>query len=266
MSTVARRAKTVTFYVVAGIAALLTGLLTVGSTVELTSASDPDLRLALIAHLPWLGLCWCAAFAAMLRHPARRPAAYQQALATVVGLYVGGLLLARENDPIFYIGFGVVLILLYLLHPARRSLLRPGRQGISPLLVPVALVGAAPLTLYATRMLDLHTDGVADDGFYLGIAATALAVPCVGLVAGLRADGYRLPLWTAGLTLAVLCLGSLTQSSGVASMPTPWALAGVVGGAAFVALGEWERRHAAEIGASAASSGTPRHDTPSVSR
>ena len=37
----------------------------------------------------------------------------------LVGLYLGGLVLARENDPVFYIGFGVVLLLLGA--PAPRS-------------------------------------------------------------------------------------------------------------------------------------------------
>ncbi len=129
--TAAHRARTVAFYAVAGIATLLTTFLTIGSVLGLLEARGPDERIAFLAHLPWLGLCYTAAFAAMLWRPAQRPAAWQQAAATAVAMYLAGLVLAREADPVFYIGFGVVLLLTGLLHPARRALLRPGAAGIS---------------------------------------------------------------------------------------------------------------------------------------
>lgn len=259
MATAASRARAAGFYTVAGIAALLTALLTIGSASELFAAGKtPDERLAFVAHLPWLGLCFCAAFAAMLRRPRRRPAAYQQALAGTVGMYVAGLL-AREPDPVFYVGFGTVLLLLWALHPARPALLRLGPDGISPLLVPMALVAAAPLSFYAARMLTLHGDGGA---FYLGIASTAVTVPLVALVAGLRAPGHRLPLWVAGVTLTVLCAGSLVYRDATGAMPQWAAWLGVLGAAAFVWLGEWERlgvRRRAQAGSTADSrSGTVR--------
>jgi hypothetical protein len=145
---------------------------------------------------------------------------------------------------VFYIGFGVVLLLLAVLHPERRSLLRPGAAGPSPLLVPLALVAAAPLALYATRMLQLHEASGPGDPFYLGIAVTALSVPLMGLVAGMRAGGARLALWSTGLTLAVLCAASLAQSGAAAAMPAWAATLGIAGAVAFVAVGEWEQRRA----------------------
>lgn len=237
-------ARTIAFYAVAGLATLLTALLTVGSVLGLLDVTDPDERIAFLTHLPWLGLGYCAAFAALLRRPASRPAAWQQAAASAAAMYLGGLVLARESDPVFYIGFGVVLLLLAALHPERRSLLRPGRVGLSPLLLPMALVAAAPLALYATRMVELHEASGPDGAFYLGIAVTALSVPLIGLVAGLRAGGARLALWSTGLTLAVLCAASLVHPDAAAAMPAWAATLGVVSGFAFVAVGEWERRRA----------------------
>jgi hypothetical protein len=244
----AGRARRIAFTVVAAIAAFLTGVLTIGSLGMIVSgqrpdgaAMTPDDRLAFLIHAPWLALGWCAAFVAMLWQAGHRPAAYQQGVAMLAGLYLGGLVLARENDPVFYVGFGVVLLLLGVLHPARRSLWRTGPDGISPVLVPLALLMAAPCTLYAIQLFDRQQEAGLDGPFFDGIGLTALAVPLVGLVAGLRAPGWRLPLWvTGGLLLLLLGSGAAADPAASASPPAGWAVAGVVAAVAFVGLGEWE--------------------------
>src|SRR4051812_17819200 len=115
----AGRVRRIAFTVVAAIAAFLTGVLTIGSLGMIVGGERPDGaamtsddRLAFLAHVPWLALGWCAAFVALLWQAGRRPAAYQQAVAMLVGLYLGGIVLARESDPVFYGGFGVVLLSL----------------------------------------------------------------------------------------------------------------------------------------------------------
>ena len=249
----AGRARRVAFTVVAAVAAFLTAALTVGSLGQVVGGVDPegaalteDGRLAALVHVPWLALGWCAAFLAMLWHAERRPAAYQQALAMLVGLYLGGLVLARESDPIFYLGFGVVMLLLGLLHPARRAVWRTGAWGISPVLVPLALLLAAPCTLYAIDMVDLQLEVGTDGPFYMAIASTALAVPLVGLVAGLRAPGWRLPLWvTGGMLFLLVGSGAAAEPAASAAPASPWTLAGLVAAVAFVGLGEWEAQRIA---------------------
>lgn len=241
------RPRRVAFRCVAGLATLLTGLLTIGATEQLLGgALSGDERLAFLAHVPWLALCFCAGFAAMLWRPAAWPAAYQQVLAVAGTMYLGGAL-ARENDPVFYGGFGVVLLSLGLLHPARSRLFRAGALGISPFLVPFALVSAAPLAMYAADVTRLGADAGPDDAFYTGIAATAMAVPAVMLVAGLHAPGWRLPAWVAGVSTVVLAGGSLLWPDGQASLGAPWAVTGVVAGVTFVAVAEAERRRAGRI-------------------
>jgi hypothetical protein len=244
----AGRARRIAFTVVAAVAAFLTTVLTIGSLGLIVSGVrpdgadlTPDDRLAFLVHVAWLALGWGAAFVAMLWQASRRPAAYQQALAMLVGLYLGGLVLARENDPVFYVGFGVVLILLGALHPARRAVWRPGAEGISPVLVPLALLMAAPCTLYAIQLFDRQQVAGLDGPFFDGIALTALSVPLVGLVAGLRAPGWRLPLWvTGGMLFLVAGSGAAAEQPASAAPPAGWAVAGVVAAVAFVALGEWE--------------------------
>ena len=249
----AGRARRTAFRIVAAIAAFLTAGLTVGSFGQLVGGVDPagapltpDWRLALLIHVPWLALGWCAAFVAMLWRADHRPAAYQQALAMLAGLYLAGLVLAHESDPVFYVGFGTVLLLLGVLHPVRRAVWRSGADGISPVLVPMALLLAAPCTLYAIQMVDRQQEAGADGPFFVAIAATSLAVPLVGLVAGLRAAGWRLPLWVTGGMLFLLV------GSGAAADPAPsaqpalgWTLAGLLAAVAFVGLGEWEAQRLA---------------------
>ena len=244
----AGRARRIAFTTVAAVAALLTAVLTIGSLGLLVGGERPDGipitaddRLSYVVHLPWLALGWSAAFVAMLWQAARRPAAYQQAVAMGVGLLVVGLVLARESDPVFYGGFGVVLLLLGVLHPARRAVWRPGPDGISPVLVPFALLLAAPCALYTVQMVERQQELGPDGPYYLGIAATAFAVPLVGLVAGLRAEGWRLPLWVTGGMLVVLVgAGAAAEPAAPASPSAGWTFAGLAAAVAFVALGEWE--------------------------
>jgi hypothetical protein len=251
----AGRARRIAFTVVAAIAAFLMAYLTIGSLGLLVSGAmpdgaqlTPDDRLAFLVHVPWLALGWGAAFVALIWQAARRPAAYQQALAMGASLYLGGLVLARESDPTFYIGFGVILVLLGVLHPARRAAWRPGAEGMSPLLIPFALLLAAPCTLYAVQMVHRFREGGPEAPFLLGIATTALAVPLVALAAGLRAPGWRLPLWAAGGLLFVLVGSGVAASPAAPASPPPgWAAAGLLAAIAFVALGEWEAARPARI-------------------
>lgn len=244
----AGKPRRIAFTLVAAFAAILTSILTMGSLGLLVgdelpdgSGLTPDGRLAILVHVPWLALGWCGAFVAMLWQTPQRIAAFQQAVAMGICLAIGGAL-AREQDLVFYVGFGAVLLLLGLLHPTRAAPWRPSRPGFSPVLVPFALLMAAPLTVYAVEMIDRYQAAGPDGPFYPGIANTALAVPLLGLVAGLRAPGWRLPLWVTGAMLVLL------SSAGAAAIPGPppasppgaWPYLGLLAGIAFVVAGEWE--------------------------
>ncbi len=233
----AGKARRIGFSALAAVAATLTGLLTVGSTEQLFAAEADGDRYAAFAHIPWLALGWCAAFAVMVRGAAARPAAMQQVLAMLAGLYLGGLVLARESDPVFYIGFGVVVGLLVLLHPARAAVFRPGETGVSPLMIVLSLVALAPLVLYTVRLIELTESTNGEGPFYTGIAGAALSVPLVGLAASLRARGARLPGWTAAIMLAFVGLGSLAFDDPGSLSPLR-AVAALVGAVAFAAVTE----------------------------
>lgn len=239
------RVRRIAFTAVAVLATLLTLLLTVATVSALTDTAAPAAsRFATVAHLPWLALGWCAGFAAMVRGAARRPAAMQQAVAMLLGLYVTGLVLTGEDDPVFYIGFGVVVVTLVLLHPARGEVFRPGTSGVSPWLLALCLLGAGPLFVYAAHVAELARTVGADGPFYTGVAAAAVAVPLLGLVAGLRAPGSRLPGWSAATMLAFLGVGSLVQPA-EGAMPVPAAMVALLGAVLLAAATEVDARVAA---------------------
>lgn len=245
----AGQARRIGFGTVAAIAATLTALLTIGTTENLlTPGLTEGERYAALAHLPWLALGWCAAFAAMIRGAAHRPAAMQQVLAMLACLYLGGMVLARENDPVFYLGFGAVVGLLVLLHPARGPVFRPGELGVSPVMLVLSLVVLAPLVLYTVRLIDLTESTNGEGPFYTGIAGTALAVPLVGLAASLHARGARLPGWTAAIMLVTLGAGSLAFDD-PGSLGPFWAAAALAGATGFAVVTERDaRRHGPRAG------------------
>ncbi len=234
-------ARRLAFGAVAGLAAVLTLLLTVDAAGGVVDSGDPGHQLTMIAHAPWLGIGWCLAFAVLVRGGRHRTGALQQLLGMLVALYVGGGLIAHEPDPVFYLGFGLVVGLLVLLHPDRRTAFRPGPAGVSPALLVLALVALGPLLVYAAHVMTLADPGDQDAPFYTAIAATATAVPFVAMAASLRARWFRLPGWSATLMLAALGVGSLLCDDPGALSPLAAALA-LAGAVALAVLVERDAR------------------------
>lgn len=233
--------RRIAFGAVAGLAAVLSLVLTVDATGGAVAGEDPGHRLTMIAHAPWLGLGWCLAFAVLVRGGRNRTGAMQQLLGMLVALYVGGGLIAHEPDPVFYVGFGLFVGLLVLLHPDRRAVFRPGPAGLSPALLVLALVALGPLLVYAADVMTLADRSDPDAPFYTAIAATATAVPFVAAAASLRARWFRLPGWSATLMLASLGVGSLLCDDPGALSPLAATLA-VAGAAAMAVLVERDAR------------------------
>jgi len=61
-------------------------------------------------------------------------------------------------------------------------------------------------------------------------------------VASLRARGWRLSAWCAGIGLAVFAAGSLLNPDAPSAAETPWALASLAWSVVFIATAEWVRR------------------------
>jgi hypothetical protein len=61
-------------------------------------------------------------------------------------------------------------------------------------------------------------------------------------VAALRPAAFRVATWSAGLALAILGAASLAFAGRASALAAPWSLAALLGGLAFMAVGEWESR------------------------
>ncbi len=186
----------------------------------------------------------CIPAAAQLLEPVQRPAAMQQLL---LCLAVGGVVMAASGavmTPHFTRGalIAVPAILLFILHPARAEILRPGRVSVP--LATLAILAAIPLTRFAVAQLDIQRiDHVSPHGmeFHWGTMATlTLAIAATLVVAALRAPGWRLPAWCAGVAVALFGFVSTIYPAYASSVGDWWGMGAIAFGAVFVSTAEWQ--------------------------
>lgn len=176
--------------------------------------------------------------------PDRWVAPAQQALAGAFVLILGVVI---SGELAFAAIPAVVIGLLIALHPDRGRLLEIGREGMDgPMLLQAALA-AVPLVLYALNQAEIQracppTDGHCEEFHWAQMAALAMALPLVGAVAALRAPGWRLTAWCAGIAATLWGIASLAFPGHASALDQGWAVAAVVGGVAFIGMAEWGRR------------------------
>lgn len=175
-------------------------------------------------------------------NPERKVAAMQGVAAAALA-FVAGYTLGGPNA--FVLVPIMVIALLWWLHPARADLMRTGR--LQPALGVIVLLAAIPLAIYAFDQAEiqracLEGDQHCDEFHYSGMAALGLGIPLVGLVASLRAPGWRIPAWSVGAAAAVLGLSGILFPDGISSIGTAWGTLALVGGVLFVGIGEWQAR------------------------
>ena len=177
---------------------------------------------------------------------ARAPERAARPLVILVVLAVAGLAamaLALTPDP-FILPVLVLIGVLWWLAPSRE--LAPPRER--PSLVMLAFVVAAAVLLipYAIENASLqrtdHTSDHAAFFHWVETSFTAAGIVLVGLLAALRPRVFRMATWCAGLALAVLGAASVLFPGYPSALASPWSLAALAGGLAFVALGELEAR------------------------
>ena len=159
-------------------------------------------------------------------------------------LAIAGLVamaLALTPDP-FILPVLILIGVLWWLAPSREGAIPAGRPSL--LMVALVIAGAVLLVPYAIENAELQrTDHVSDHAaFYHWVETsfTALGIVVVGLLAALRPQGFRLGTWLAGLALAILGAASVLFVGFASALAPPWSWAALLGGLAFVLVGEWE--------------------------
>ncbi|MGH2730875.1 MAG: hypothetical protein ACRDJI_09750 [Actinomycetota bacterium] len=248
------------FFIVAGVAAALLGLLAFGWISLIVGWFESgDREQHRIHDLTWgvlAGLFMAGGFLVQLRNPERKIAPMQQVAATVVAVVLA-VLLAEEFDA-FAIIFIVVPGIIIWLHPAREAVLRLGTK-VSPILAAIAIVAAIPLAVYAFDQIDIQKlDPPAppesapevvqnefdhwDEGHWWQMAALSFALPLTGLVAAMKTTGWLITARFAGAGAIIFGLASLLNDDKPSALDTGWALAALLGGIMFIGLAEWESR------------------------
>lgn len=183
---------------------------------------------------------------AQLRRPARNITGMVMALIPFAGMMLTAVLsadavevVARRN-PLYLVA--ALAFVTTLVHPAGRQFFRSFRVSrVNWVMIALVAVAAVPLISFASTNIDLQgtvPDDHANLGHYGFMAAFSFTVIGVGLLASVRADGWRLAAWVTGLLPALVGVTSLLYSDATSSLGLGWALAAITWGVAFVGAAE----------------------------
>jgi len=239
----------VIFRVVAGLFAFITALFSVLFVIQ--TITDDTKKVHTVHN--YSGLCaYVAILAAGLALAAWRPermiAPFQAAAAASIAMVIAGLLGADLVEGSYLVPL-VVVVVLWLLHPARSAVLRIGTPRVAMLVLTVA--AAVPSVAYALTQAALERNALPGDPHtefhhYSGMAATVLMLTAAALVASLGSAGSRVVAWLAGLGMALLGLISVVYPDHTSALASPWSWLVVAWGVVFVAVAEaWARMEAA---------------------
>jgi hypothetical protein len=177
---------------------------------------------------------------------ARRPEEAAPELLILIALVVVGVVamaISLTPDP-FTVPVLVLIVALWFLAPSRDGAVPVGRPSL-----PMLVLGVAALALLVPYVLGnanlSRTDQTSDHArFFHWVEAAffALGIPVLALVGALRPRAYRIATWSAGIGLALLGAASVLFTSLPSALPSPWSWLALVGGLAFIGLGEWEAR------------------------
>jgi hypothetical protein len=177
---------------------------------------------------------------------ARRPEATGPELLILAGLTIAGVVamaVSLTADP-FILPVLVLIAVLWFLAPTRDV---PWGQG-QPSLVMLVLVIAAAALLgpYALENAALQrSDQTSDHARFFHWVETAFyaaGIVVLGALGAWRPSLFRLATWCAGLGLAILGAASVLFAEHASALAWPWSWAALLGGLAFIAIGEWESR------------------------
>jgi hypothetical protein len=178
-------------------------------------------------------------------HPRTRRIAGLEGLLLVaaLGLLVSVIAWQGLHDftfPVFSFTLcGVIALILAVLHPDRGRLFTGG--VIDPELAAMVCLAFVPLLIYATGQVAKQLTNAeavhAVSGHFALTGALAVAISGLAGLAAFRTDGWRLPLWTSGLALVAVGIGSAALPSEASSFGLVGGLVATAWGATFIGVG-----------------------------
>jgi hypothetical protein len=181
--------------------------------------------------------------------PERKISAFYQILDVAVAVIVAS---ALATSGFFMLGIFVLVGygILFVLHPYRSQLLHPVREGFSPALMALTILGAIPLIAFALTAAKLQRNGIPTDphvknDHWTMMASMAIGIVLVGFLSAFKFRGWRISAWCAGAAAVLYGLITLVYPHKAGAEGTGWGLVALFGGLLFVAAAEWEARRAA---------------------
>jgi hypothetical protein len=230
------RARTIAFYVLAG---LMTAMIVLEELNHIIGDSVSPHHNHSLAHA-LVSSAILVAVGSQLWRPARHIAGIQQLFFLVLAITAADVLSARFG------GLEVILVVFFVvlapLHPARRQLLHLGGARFRTL----AFAGLAciPLVIYALGQAGLQRAGIdpahASLGHWSWSAGLGLVIGLLAVLAAIVPTGRRIPGYTAAAMMVAFGAGSLLFAGEPSAIPAIWALVGIVGSLAFIAVLETE--------------------------
>jgi hypothetical protein len=231
------------------------GVLTIGYSLFLVVlsivSSDPSNtihRFHYLAGLAGGGLIGVFSIVFVLR-PAWTSAFHvlvAQAVAWTIGGLMGGDIISG-----FYISGPIGVIVLLLLHPDPRSLLRlPGRPSIA--LMIYAVLATMPAWIYAVTEAEFQHGPAADPHVQMhhwsGVAVAALSIAGAGIATSLRGRGWEFSSAATAIAAVLFGAAGLAFADYAGAPPTGWSWLAVAAGVGFWLLARIEAAREASTG------------------
>ena len=169
-----------------------------------------------------------------------------QAIAWTIGGLMGGDFLTG-----FYISGPIGVIVLLLLHPDPRSLLRlPGHPSIA--LMTYAVIATMPAWIYAVTEAELQHGPAADPHVQMhhwsGVAVAALSIAGAGIATSLRGVGWEFAGTAASIAAVLFGVAGLVFADYAGAPPSGWSWLAVAAGIGFWLLVRVEAAREASTG------------------
>jgi len=180
--------------------------------------------------------------------PERKVSAFYQILDVALATAIAGAIATNG-----FAGLALFILVAYVVpfvrRPYRSELLHPQREGFSPLLMGLTLLGAIPLIAFALTTARLQRNGLSLDpnveaGHWVLMASMAIGIVLVGFLSAFKFRGWRISARSASAALFLYGLISTVYPHKAGSEGTGWGIIAMAGALLFIAVAEWEARRA----------------------